>query len=294
MAPLSRFFHPYFVANTALVLSWGVFRKIFKLDKLSVQFTGTFFSGEVAMFFLMTLYLYKKFKRCNTWDSFVSKSFFFYQTLIACMLFYVSPTTMVWFILACAASFFLFRPPQGATSSNIVELDDLAFETKVTSKESKGKTDGVTWVVFFTANWHQECTWFSYVFADLANKFGVTNKIKFGRIDDRYKSIFTTHKVRHLVLCLFVLLSFVDLVLKTKKICLQLCYQVVANEWKPLALPCVVMFKNGEELLRLPPFDKKGNVIATLMTEHGCTKYFGLEKRFSLAQEEENSKKKKL
>ena len=57
-----------------------------------------------------------------------------------------------------------------------------------------------------------------------------------------------------------------------------------ADVWKPLALPCVILFKNGVELLRLPPFDDKGNRIATLMDYRGCVKYFGLQKRLDQAK----------
>ena len=67
-----------------------------------------------------------------------------------------------------------------------------------------------------------------------------------------------------------------------------------ADVWKPLALPCVILFKNGVELLRLPPFDDKGNRIATLMDYKGCVKYFGLQKRLDKAKakagESENRK----
>ena len=69
--------------------------------------------------------------------------------------------------------------------------------------------------------------------------------------------------------------------------------QVEANQWKPLTLPCVIMFKNGVELLRLPPFDEKGNMIATLMTYNGCAKYFGLEKRLKGATEGDGKKTEK-
>ena len=193
MAPLSRFVHPYYVANTALVLSWFVFRKVYKTDVLQSTFFGTFVSGEVALFISMTLYLYKKFKRCNTWDSFVAKTFVFYQSLVAFMLFYVSWPVMVWYGLACLAAFFLFRLPAGGESANIVELDDISFEVNIASKAKQ--RDDVAWVVFFTANWHNECTFFSYVFADLADKFGRTDKIKFGRLDDRFKGVFDAHKV---------------------------------------------------------------------------------------------------
>lgn len=62
--------------------------------------------------------------------------------------------------------------------------------------------------------------------------------------------------------------------------------KVDANQWKPTTLPCVILFKDGVELLRLPPFDKKGNIIPTRMDYKGCVKYFGLEKRLKIAMQE--------
>jgi len=195
MAKLTRFLHPYYVINTALVLSWLVLRQIVDIRPLMEIFRGAFVSGELALFGLMTLYLYKKFKRCNTWDSFLAKSFMFYQALVIIMLFYVSTQATVWYTLACVASFFMFRVPPGGTSANIVELDDISFEQHIASQAKSKKPNGVAWLVFFTANWHSECTFFSYVFADMADKFGGTDTLKFGRIDDRYKAVFDSNQV---------------------------------------------------------------------------------------------------
>jgi hypothetical protein len=204
MAPLSRFLHPYYVVNTGLVLSWGVLRQVLTTDALQTMFMGTFLSGEAGLFVCMTLYLYKKFKRCNTWDSFIAKSFVFYQSLVGFLLCYVSLTALVWYGLAVLASFFLFRLPAGGDSRNITELDDVSFEVNIPSKqalaglnhaERKKKQDGVAWLVFFSASWHNECTFFSHVFADLADKYGGTDKLKFGLLDARHKNIFDAHKV---------------------------------------------------------------------------------------------------
>ena len=196
MARLTRFIHPYYVANMALVLSWLVFRFTLNIDKLQNKFYGTFVTGEAALFISMTIYLYKKFKRCNTWDSFITKSFAFYQALVVFMLWYVSVTVMAWYAVACLASYFIFRLPSGGESPNVVELDDISFEQHISSKvKSKQRPDDVAWLVFFTANWHNECTFYSHVFADMADKYGVTEKIKFGRLDDRHKAIFDANQV---------------------------------------------------------------------------------------------------
>ena len=197
MARLTRFLHPYYVVNFALVLSWAWLRSILDISKLQSNFMGSFVTGELALTFSMTLYLYKKFKRCNTWDSFISKTFVFYQALIVFMLFYVSVAAMIWYILACVLVFFIFRPPSGGKSPYIVDLDDITFEAEIMSKE---KNKDVAWLVFFAANWHTECTFFSYVFAEMADAFGGTNKLRFGRLDDRYKSIFDKHKVTFLLI----------------------------------------------------------------------------------------------
>ena len=193
MAPLKRFLHPYYVVNTLLVLSWAGFRHFFDTSRLQTAFFGALVSGEISLFFSMTLFLYKKFKRCNTWDSFVAKTFVFYQALVWFMLYYVSVTAMIWYSVACVLSFLLFRQPPGGHSKNIEVLDEISFEVNITSQ--KKKKDGVAWLVFFTANWHPECTFFSHVFADMADEFGATDKLKFGQVDDRYKSIFEAHQV---------------------------------------------------------------------------------------------------
>ena len=204
MGRLSRFCQPYFIVNTALVLCWFVLRQWLDIRALSNAFMGSFVSGEVALFFSMTLYLYKKFKRCNSWDSFLAKSFLFYQSLVAFMLFYVSYRTMFLYGIACLISFLMCRQPAGMTSPLVVELDEIEFEAQIASK--KEHKDDVAWMVFFTANWHPECTFFSYTFADMAEKFGQDGHIKFGRLDDRHKGVFDQHQVRVIAAFVFTCL----------------------------------------------------------------------------------------
>lgn len=193
MAGFSHYLQPYYIANYLLISSWIWIRNVVDMTNLQTSFSGPIMTGEIAVILSMTLYIYKKTKWCNSWDSLASKAFLYYQSLIALMLFFVSLSGMVWYIVCCVVVWLMFRPQACVNAPHVLELDDISFEEHIATK--KKKKDGKTWLVFFTANWHTECIFFSHLFADLAEEFGSTEYLRFGRLDDRHKSVFDVNKV---------------------------------------------------------------------------------------------------
>jgi len=86
------------------------------------------------------------------------------------------------------------------------------------------------WIIEFYATWSPPCTTLSSLFGEISQQYGTEN-LKFGKID----------------------LGQYPLIAKK--------YAIDVNDTTSAQLPTLILFDNGEELVRMPYFDKSDKLV---------------------------------
>ena len=109
------------------------------------------------------------------------------------------------------------------------------------------RDDRITWVVCFFATWSPPCADFTPVFAEISNKFGGLNNLKFSKFDcNLYPDVARKFNV------------------STSPLSKQ--------------LPTVVMYQKGVETKRRPFVDSKNSVYKFIFSYENVVKEFDLNK----------------
>uniref|UniRef100_M4B2N0 Thioredoxin domain-containing protein n=1 Tax=Hyaloperonospora arabidopsidis (strain Emoy2) TaxID=559515 RepID=M4B2N0_HYAAE len=124
--------------------------------------------------------------------------------------------------------------PKYQGPSKISELDPAMME-KVVKKSSGARKKGPpnSWLVFFYADWSDSCVEHEPMLADLSLRYS-SDSLQFGKIDVNKWS---------------------DLALENR-------ISVSTSSWQ---LPTLILFQNGEEVMRLPQIDDKRKVTKTVL-----------------------------
>jgi len=151
------------------------------------------------------------------------------------------PIHVVLFGLAWFLHFVFLPQPMYKGPQNIQYLRGGHLETEIKRDER------ITWVVCFFANWSPPCGDFAPVFAEISNKFGGLNNLKFAKFDcNLYPDIARKFNV------------------STSPLSKQ--------------LPTVVMYQKGVETKRRPFVDSKNSVYKFIFSYDNVVKEFDLNK----------------
>ena len=120
------------------------------------------------------------------------------------------------------------------------------FENTVTGKKAS-KSDTM-WLVAFVTDWNPDCHFFIPVLAELSLRY--TNEtLRFGQIDiGKFPELAEVFKID---------------------------VSGMSNQ-----LPSFILFENGKEKQRLPPLNKKNEVIKTIITKESVIRVFELDTRY--------------
>lgn len=249
----NRFFNAYYIINFLVLSSYLIVRKIFPSQNLQ---THDFYDGltrEIEILLLMLVYLSKRWKRCNTVDDFVIRAILYFKTLVIVYMWFTDTRIMAWYLIAYVVIFMTLSRPEYDGPVCFEELTPFNFHSLVVNEGDKR----VMWLVLFYASWSGESKNFVHVFADFALRYS-TPFLKFGRVNVFHSSLAEEFNID--------------------------------TSSSSFQLPSLILFKCGKEHRRLPPLNKKGEVVATVIGREGAKSYLNLEYWYNKTRSEDYAK----
>jgi len=235
-----RFFNAYYLVNVLVLSSYLIVRKIFPSPTLQRHDFYDGLTREIEILLILLVYLSKRWKRCNTVDDFVLRTMLYFKTLILVYMWFTDKRIMAWYLIAYIVIYITLSRPEYDGPVNFEELTPFNFHSLVVNEGDKR----VMWLVLFHASWSNESQNFMHVFADFALRYS-TRFFKFGRVNFSHSSLAEEFNI-----------------------------DLSSNSFQ---LPSLILFKCGKEHRRLPPLDKKGDVVATVIGREGAKSYLNLE-----------------
>lgn len=125
------------------------------------------------------------------------------------------------------------------------------FRTALSLEDEISRNKNITWLICFYTAWNPSCANFAPLFAQLSAEYGVDN-LKFGKIDvGRYPEA-------------------------AKKF-------AISDASTSKQLPTLILFRNGEEVIRRPYVDAKGKVTRFFFTADNVKTVFDLNNLYKIA-----------
>lgn len=240
---LGRFLDRYYVINILVILSYVLLRYVKDAPDLQRPDEYLGLSRELEIIAMLCVGVFSKLNKTATVDEFIGRVILYGKTAVVILLWHIDKRIMAWYMILYCVMFLTLKPPVYDGPDDVTNLNPQTFKTKVLDAE-KNKS----WLVFFYADWCENCHYYQPMFADLSMRYARKN-LSFGKIDvGRYQDIaddFTIDTTPH----------------TTQQ------------------LPSMVLFKGGTEESRLPAFKSDGEVIKTVLEKKGIIAVFGLDKK---------------
>ena len=196
---------------------------------------------EVEILMLLCIFLAVKTRKSATWLVFINSLCTFSKVANIVLYWREGPIHVSVFSLCWFLHFVFLPQPAYKGPQNIQYLRGEHLENSIQSDTR------VTWLVCYMATWSPPCSDFNPVFAELSNKFGGLNNLKFAKFDcNLYPSIASKHNV------------------STSSLSKQ--------------LPTVVLYQKGKEVKRRPHVDSNGSVYKFIFSYDNMVKDFDLNK----------------
>ncbi|GLC45752.1 hypothetical protein PLESTB_000502200 [Pleodorina starrii] len=174
---------PYYFLNIMLTSLYVVFREYYRHKPIQ---QGMLFFGEVRDYesweryvgFLCGCYGAFRFIKARSRMAGLTSLLDFAQLFVGIMAMVCSPILLAYLVLAYALIYLLIPQPMYPLADVMEPLtpEHLAEDVR------KPGTD-VTWVVYYYAPWHPACRHMAPELADLARRYGGTDKLKFAMLD---------------------------------------------------------------------------------------------------------------
>jgi thiol-disulfide isomerase/thioredoxin len=266
---MSRFLSSYYILNFLLLLTYPLSR-LFFLRNLSRSITDDPFTGfnrEAQIFLLLAVVIFARLKRASTWDEYLSIVFTFSHYAFMFLFYLISFKYAAYYALFGFIFWISLKQPRYSGKSKIIKLKNEEEFTKFIAPETaseeskknhqnkqvkskKNLSEVTSALVIFQTSWCDNCTFTYPLWADFSNKF-TTSKMKFAEIDvSKNEKLAKEHKVN---------------------------MSGVAGQ-----LPALILFQDGEELLRFPPLDVATGTYGKVNKYKAkeLIKYFDLDKRY--------------
>ncbi|OQR90923.1 hypothetical protein ACHHYP_05133 [Achlya hypogyna] len=236
-----RFLHPYFLVNTLLVLSYiGARYKGFGNDSVLEREDYLDMTREQQMFVFLVGFAIVNYPNKSTIDAVISMVFLYGKGGVACLFYLLDTTLFAYYAVACLVTFVLLPYPKYAGPDEIVDLNPDSFERRLKADK------GVNWIVYFYADWCEDCLHQDAMYANLSLKHA-SDTVKFGRVDvEKYPGL-------------------------AKK------FNIDTAATSTVQLPTMILFEDGVEAKRLPKLDENKKAVKTLLNNHGVELYFDLQ-----------------
>uniref|UniRef100_A0AAV1TQ41 Thioredoxin domain-containing protein n=1 Tax=Peronospora matthiolae TaxID=2874970 RepID=A0AAV1TQ41_9STRA len=241
-----RFLTPYYVCNGVTLLMYVPIRYQRSGDALSERDNFFQIPLEYEIFLLALGSWLLNFRKKATADGVLSLFFLYGKLAVLASLYYLDITLFAWYAVICLVLFAAVGQPRYQGPSKISELDPAMME-KVVKRSSGARKKGPpnSWLVFFYADWSDSCVEHEPMLADLSLRYS-SDSLQFGKIDvNKWSDLGVENRI-----------------------------SVSTSSWQ---LPTLILFQNGEEVMRLPQIDDKGKVIKTVLDRAGLVAAFKLQ-----------------
>lgn len=198
---------------------------------------------EMEILFLLLVFVAIKTRKAATWLQFVNTICTFSKATNIILYWREGPIHVLIFSLLWFLHFVFLPQPVYNGPQNIEYLRAGHLESEIKRDER------VTWLVCFHSPWVPQCNDFAPVFAEISNKFGGLNNLKFAKFDcNLYPEV-------------------------AKK------YNISTSTFTK-QLPTIILFEKGNETKRRPFIDSKGNVFKFIFSYDNVVKDFDLNKLY--------------
>eukprot|EP00943_MAST-04B_sp_MAST-4B-sp1_P004702 g4702.t1 len=247
----SRFLQKYYVINFLIIISYLFIRIFGQKDYIYGLTSAEGWTGlprELEISVSVLIVCISRYRNAKTIDHYINTVIMFLKTLVIVFLYFIDGRIMVWYLIIY---FIIFLVLKGVPVYNgpqkiqtFYSIND--FENNVTGKKASNKN--VIWLIAFVTDWNPDCHFFIPVFAELSLRY--TNAtLQFGQIDiGKFPELAEVFKID---------------------------VSGMSNQ-----LPSFVLFEHGIEKKRLPPLNKKNEVIKTIITKESMIRVFELDTRY--------------
>ncbi|EGZ12523.1 hypothetical protein PHYSODRAFT_304137 [Phytophthora sojae] len=265
----TRFLAPYYVCNAVALLMYAPIRFQRSSETLAERENFLNLPLEQEIFLLALGSWLLNYRKKATADGVVALFFMYGKLAVLASLYYLDITLFGWYalnhLLCAAALFSAVGQPRYDGPSKITELDPAMVE-KLVKKAAGSKKKGPpnSWLVFYYTDWSDSCVELEPMLADLSLSAGLgidgVTCLGTGMLWGRYSSS---------------TLQFgrVD-VNKWSDLAVENRINVSTSSWQ---LPSMILFQDGQEVMRLPPIDENGKVTKTILDRAGLVVVFRLQ-----------------
>ncbi|EQC34219.1 hypothetical protein SDRG_08421 [Saprolegnia diclina VS20] len=237
---VTRFLHPYFLVNTALIGSYFGARYMgYESDSIVDVEDYLGMTREQQMFVFLVGFTIINYPNKSTIDAIISMAFLYGKGGVACLFYMLDTTLFVYYLVAWLVAFVLLPYPKYQGPDEIVDLSADSFERRLRA-DKKTK-----WIVYFYADWCEDCLHQDAMYAQLSLTHA-SDELKFGRVDvDKHPSLARE-------------------------------FSIDTNATSTIQLPTMILFEHGKEAKRLPKLDENKKPTKTLLNTYGVELYFDL------------------
>lgn len=219
----SRFLHPYYVLNFLLLIAYVALRKQ-RLSGFQLSQQDMFgVSRESQIYLCLALMLITRALSAPTVDAYISSAFNFSRVTVLACLFYMQPVLAAVFLSLWLVIYAVCPQPRYRLPDSVATLTTPSLHDRVTRNHQR-----VIHIVWCHAPWSTRCAQLTSVFASLAQSFDHP-RVRFSRID---------------------VAKFGDAADELG----------VSTSAMSKQLPCVIAFKQGREVARIPVLDPTGKI----------------------------------
>ncbi|RQM13773.1 hypothetical protein DD237_006072 [Peronospora effusa] len=249
-----RFLAPYYICNAVALLLYVPIRYHQSSEALTASDNYFNLPLEYEIFLLALGSWALNYRKKATADGVISIFFLCGKLAVLASLYYMDITLFGWyavdtlllytgivsmllipFLLRCYKVLFAaVGQPKYEGPSKIIELNPALVE-KVVKKSSGSKNKGPpnSWMIFYYADWSDSCMEIEPMLAEMSLRYS-SRSLQFGRIDvNKWSDLAVENRI-----------------------------SVSTLSWQ---LPTLILFQNGEEVMRLPPIDDNGKVTKMIL-----------------------------
>ncbi|KAE8905860.1 hypothetical protein PF005_g29768 [Phytophthora fragariae] len=242
----TRFLAPYYVCNAVALLMYVPIRFNQSSEALTERENFLNLPLEQEIFLLALGSWLLNYRKKATADGVLALFFMYGKIAVLASLYYLDITLFGWYAVVCLALFAAVGQPRYDGPSKITELNPAMVEKLVKKATgSKKKSPPNSWLVFYYADWSDSCVEHEPMLADLSLRYS-SSTLQFGRIDvNKWSDLAVENRIN-----------------------------VSTSSWQ---LPSMILFQDGQEVMRLPPIDDNGKVTKTILDRAGLIAVFKLE-----------------
>lgn len=228
----SRFLHPYYILNSLLLISYVALR-MKHISSIALSQQDMFgITREATIYFCLSLMLFVRALSSPTFDVYISAAFSYCRITILVCLYHMHWKFFIIFLGLWTLIYAVCPQPLFRLPSSVANLTSPSFHERITRN-----THQTIYILWCHAPWSSRCSQLTPVFATLVRRY------------DHPRIIFARINVSR----------FSDIADK-----LGVSISPTSKQ-----LPCVIAFKQGKEVARVPIVNERGHIEKTWL--HGFT-----------------------